>query len=344
MLRDTFRSDFKFGTALTSFQIDDNNVSAQLAASQFNSITPEFQLKAADVAPTEGVFNFERADRIVDWAIANGMDVRGHTLLWHESTPAYFLQGSRNEIRARVETYISTVVDHFKDRINLWDVVNEVVSVDIFNGDQGVGPDRETAWFEAVGNADYVDWAFLAARQADPAAKLFINEYDTDNALKQGWLIDILRRLQDRNVPIDGVAHQFHRRLGDVPANVLQAIDAIDNEFMGLENQVTELDVSCYTDPGSCWESETNCDADLGLEAPVALLAQQAEFMRDLINGLRQRPSVTSVTVWGVRDSDSWLNTTPTTRTNYPLLFDRDGEPKPAFWAIVDPDYVIPGA
>ena len=340
-LRDNFRNDFKIGAALSSFQVDRGDISATLAQSQFNSITPEFQLKPDVIAPTEGVFDFSGADALVDWAIANGMEVRGHALLWHEATPAYFLEGTNAQIRARLETYISTVVEHFRGRVTVWDVANEVTSTDVFNGSNGVGPDRRTEWFEAVGNADYIDWAFLAARAADPNAQLFINDYNTENTIKQAWLLEIVQRLQDRNVPIDGVGHQMHIRPDTSADAALAAIDAVDNQFMGLVNHVTEFDMDVYTNPGSCWTNQTGCEADIGPTPPAALLAAQAQKMRDIFDGLRTRPSVESVTTWGVIDSDSWLNSAPIERFNYPLLFDRAGEPKPAFFAITDADYVI---
>lgn len=343
LFRNTFRSDFKIGAAISSYQINNSDLNGILAADQFNSITPSFQLKADEIAPTEGVFNFEQADILVDWAIANGMDVRGHSLVWHESTPDYFYEGSPEEIRTRLENYITTVVEHFKGRITTWDVVNEVVSADVFTGNgTGVGPDRRSRWYEAVGSADYIDWAFHAARAADPDALLFINEYSTDNAIKQPWLLEILQRLQDRNVPVDGVGHQFHLYLGADSETLMGAIDAVDNQFMGLINHITELDVDFYDDPGSCWDSMTNCNPDIGPVAPADKLAVQAQLVRDVYTGLQDRSSVTSVTTWGVTDNESWLNRSPTARYNYPLLFDRDGEPKPAFWAVVDPDYVIP--
>jgi len=341
LLKTTFDNNFKIGTAMTGNRVTDGDLSAEIAQAQFNSITPEYELKPDQIAPTEGVYNFTQADRIVDWAIANDMEVRGHALLWHEATPDYFYQGSRDEIRARLEAYITTVVDHFKDRIKIWDVVNEVTSVDLYNGDAGIGPDRDTPWFEAVGNADYIDWAFQAARAADPTAQLFLSDYETENPRKRDWLIEIVQRLQSRGVPIDGVGHQYHLQLNTDPATALSAIDAVDNLFLGLTNHVTELDVSCYQDPGSCWESGTNCDADLGATPPTELLSQQARLLRALFEGLKLRASVESVTVWGVRDGDSWLNGVPAERFNYPLLFDRDGEPKPAFEAITDANYVI---
>jgi endo-1,4-beta-xylanase len=340
-LRNSFSNNFKIGAALSSFQVDRGDVSASLAQSQFNSITPEFQLKPDVIAPNEGEFDFSGADALVDWALSNGMDVRGHALLWHESTPDYFLQGTRDEIRARLENYITTVVEHFRGRVTVWDVVNEVISVDLFNGDQGIGPDRRSNWFEAVGNADYIDWAFLAARAADPDALLFINEYETENPQKQAWLLEVVQRLQDRGIPLDGVGHQMHLQPNTDIAAALGAIDAVDNQFFGLVNHVTELDLSAYQNPGSCWESGTNCEPDIGPNPPPELLATQARTMRQLFDGLRTRSSVTSVTTWGVIDSDNWLNFTPVERFNYPLLFDRAGEPKPSFFAITDENYVI---
>ena len=341
MLRDNFRNNFKIGTALTSNRINSSDLSATLAQSQFNEITPEYELKADQLSPSEGVFNFAPADRVVDWALANNMTVRGHALVWHEATPAYFLEGTRDQIRARLEAYVTAVMEHFAGRITSWDVVNEVTSVDIYDGDAGIGPDRDSAWFQAVGNADYIDWAFNAARAADPNAKLFLSDYETENPFKMNWTMEIVRRLLDRGVPIDGVGHQFHLQLNTSADAALTAIDTVANEFAGLINHVTELDVNFYQDPGTCWETETNCLPDLGAVAPDDLLVTQAVLLRELFNGLVSRSTVESVNFWGVRDSDSWLNLAPTERTNYPLLFDRDGEYKPALRAIVDQNYNI---
>jgi len=120
---------------------------------------------------------------------------------------------------------------------------------------------------------------FSEATAADPDALLFINEYSTQDPIKKPWLLEILQRLQDRNVPVDGVGHQFHLFRGSDPVELLQAIDDIDNQFMGLINHVTELDMDFYNDPGTCWDSMTNCDPDLGPVAPPEMLAQQAEML-----------------------------------------------------------------
>ena len=342
-LAETFSSDFRVGVAMHSFQLDRGDISVDIAAEQFNSLTPEFQMKADEIAPVEGVYNFEAADQLVDWAIENGMQVRGHALVWHEATPDYFYEGTPEEIRARLEEYVTTVVTHFRGRIQVWDVVNEVTSVDLFNGEDGIGPDRPSEWYEAVGSADYVDWAFRAARAADPSALLFINDFETENPQKRAWLIEIVERLQSRGVPIDGIGHQMHMQPDTTAEEALAAIDDVDNQFLGVINHITELDMSAYNNPGECWERQVNCPPDLGPTPPADFINTQAQVMRDLFTGLAERPSVESVTTWGVIDSDSWLNFTPVERYNYPLLFDRDGNPKPAYEAITDEDYVIGG-
>ncbi len=341
LLRDTFRNNFTVGTALSNQRVSAMDPSAELALDQFSSITPEWELKPDVIQPTPGVFNFSEGDRVVDWALENGMEVRGHALVWHESMPEHFYQGTPTDIRLRLEEYISTVVDYFRGRVTAWDVVNEVTSADIYRGSDGIGPDRRSEMYNAVGSADYIDWAFRAARAADPDALLFISEYDTETEFKRNWLMEIVRRLNQRGVPIDGVGHQFHFFLDTDPAQALAAIDAVDNEFLGLINHATEIDVSFYRDPGECWQQRTNCLADLGPNPPDDMLAQQAQLLRTLFEGLALRSSVESVSFWGVRDGDSWLNSSPIERFNYPLLFDREGQAKPVFHAITDPNYVI---
>lgn len=343
-LRDYYRTNFKVGAAMTSYQTEANDQSAMIARDQFSSVTPEYELKLDQMAPTSGAINFDRADRLVDWALSNNMVVRGHTLLWHISTPAYFLEGTPAQIRQRLEDYIGQVVEHFRGRISIWDVVNEVVSDDIYRGAAGIGPDRRSNWYNATGGADYIDWAFRAARAADPTAQLFLNEYETEFPFKRAWLMEILQRLVANGTPIDGVGHQFHLNLRANAQDALDAIDAVDDAFLGLINHVTEVDTNFYQDPGTCWESGVNCQPDIGPVPSAADLATQARLLRDLMTGLVARPSVENVSFWGVTDGDSWLNTTPAVRSNHPLLFDRDGDPKPAFHAITDPDYVIPTA
>lgn len=311
-----------------------------LLLDQFNGLSAEYEMKPDVLAPREGQFDFSGADRLIDFAEANNLSVRGHALLWHEATPDYFLTGTNTEIRNKLETFISTVVDRYRGRVEIWDVVNEPI-LNWFEPEPG--PWRNTNWLQAVGGPEYVTWAFEAARAADPNAKLFLNDYDTENPTKRGYLVDAVQSLLDAGVPIDGVGHQCHFIPGTDINEVRATLDAIDNLFAGLEQHITELDMNIYTDPGECWERGANCQADYGANTPDDVLAAQAQQARDMFDMLITRTSVTNVTLWGLQDGQSWLNGNPIDRTNSPLLFNRNYEPKPAFEAITDPAYVIGG-
>ena len=294
-------------------------------------------MKADIIAPTEGQFNFTPGDEIVSFAEANNTVVRGHALLWYRSTPSYFTTGMSGDIRARLEAYIDAVMQHYSGRVGVWDVVNEVIT------DAGnAGLYRDDVWFRAVGK-DYIDWAFQAARAADPNVKLFINDYNTELSGKRGRLVSVIRDLLDRGIPLDGVGHQMHLQINQNANDALQAIDDIDALNAGLEQHVTELDISVYQDPGLCFSSGVNCAASYGTASgvPQSVINTQAQLYRDLFNGFAARDSVTSVTIWGLRDNNSWLNNFPVSRSNFPLLFDAAGDNKFALNALVDPNLQI---
>ena len=334
--RDTFSGQFEIGAAIQRGQTDDAEADAQILKDQFNSITAEFEMKPQTIAPTEGVFNWSAPDALLDFAEANGMAVRGHALLWHLGTPDYFFEGSPSDVRTRLENYINEVVSRYRGRIFAWDVVNEVIT----DNNSATDPYRRSNWWDASGgNADYIDWAFNAARAADPNCKLFINDYNTELSGKLGRYLEVITDLRSRNIPLDGVGHQMHLHFETPLANALAAIDAIDDNFLGLDQHVTELDISLYNDPGSCWDTQTNCQADFNGDIPANIITQQAELYRGLFNGFAERSSVSSVTTWGVSDAQSWLNGLPISRTNAPLLWDRGRDAKASLQAILDPDF-----
>ncbi len=337
VLKDVFASDFLIGAAVQAAQISGGDVDQSLAEQHFSSFTSEYEMKADIISPMQGSYNFDPADALLAFAAANTAQVRGHALLWYRSTPAYFTVGSPSDVRTKLETYIADVATRYAGQIYAWDVVNEVIS------DSASDTYRQDDWFQAAGK-DYIDWAFQAARAADPSTKLFINDYSTEFAGKRGRLITVIRDLLDRGIPLDGVGHQFHLSLGIGADQALAAIDEIDALGAGLEQHVTELDISVYNDPGECFASGVNCQTGYGSAAtdvPDSVYAQQAQLYRELFDGFKVRDSVTSVSLWGIRDSTSWLNNYPVSRSNYPLLFDPDGTPKAAFHAITDPAFVI---
>ena len=338
LLRDTYRNDFKVGAAIQAAQIIADGDQIAIVRSQHNSVTAEYEMKADQIAPTEGVYDFTAADRIVDFAIANGMEVRGHALLWHKTTPDYFLTGTKAQMKAKLESYVTAVMTHFKGRVKTWDVVNEVITD---NANDSTAPYRNSNWYQAVGSAEFIDWAFNAARAADPDAKLHINEYGTELAGKLGRFMTVLDDLLDRNIPVDGVGHQAHLNLNTPAADMFTAIDTVDGRFAGLENHITELDISVYSDPGSCFNTQTGCAVGYTGDLPAAQDRAMAQLYRDLMTGFAARASITSVTLWGIDDGSSWLNDFPVTRRNFPLLFDRDLAAKRSFRAITDSTYVI---
>lgn len=338
-LRNAYANNFRVGAAIEPAQITAGSDDEFALRTQFNSITAENRMKPESLAPSEGVYDFSAADALVDYAIANGMQVRGHALVWHRATPDYFFQGTPAQVRARLEDYITAVVTHFRGRVFAWDVVNEAITDD---GSEASAPYRDSNWYQAAGGPDYIDWAFSAARAADPDALLFLNDYNTELAGKRGRFLQVVQDMITRSIPIDGAGHQMHLQQAGSADDALAAIDAVDALNANLINHVTELDISIYNDPGSCFENQVGCAADYGNNPPASAVRSQSQKYRDLFIGFSARPSVTSVTTWGISDAQSWLNGYPVNRTNYPLLFDRNRDPKSAFRAVVDMDFTIP--
>ena len=335
-LRDSFSSNFQVGAAVQTSQLGDGSEDAAILSGQFSSLTAEFEMKPDIIGPAEGTYNWGPADRLMEFAESNGLAVRGHALLWHLTAPDWMISGTPAEVKAKLQTYITDVVTRYRGRIYAWDVVNEVITDDNSASD----PYRRSNWWTASGgNADYIDWAFEAARAADPDCQLHINDYGTEFEGKRGRLIEVVRDLRARNIPLDGLGHQMHINAGSTAQQVLDAVDDVDNQFMGLEQHITELDVSLYSDPGSCFDTQTGCQADYGVNVPDNVTRDQALLYRAIFEGLKSRTTVNSVSLWGVSDGQSWLNNFPITRTNAPLLWDNEFVAKPALQAILEPDF-----
>ncbi len=327
-LKDVYADAFGVGVAVQAAQLE-RGVEAKLVQRHFSMVVAEYQMKANVIAPREGEYDWRAADAIVEYAEAHGMTVRGHALVWHESTPEWFLAGGDPQVvRERLETYIRAVVGRYRGRVFAWDVVNEAVGSD--------GLYRDNAWHRIAG-ADYVDWAFHAARAADPDCLLFLNDYGTERAGKLDRLMRVADKLRERGVPLDGIGHQFHIAHDQHLAGIETALDAV--AAAGLANHITELDISAYKDPGSCFRDGTACEAALRDDEVAAFLDRQADVYRAVFQAASERPSVSAVLVWGLHDGQSWLNRFPAPRPNHPLLFDRDLRPKPAFWALTTAEH-----
>lgn len=324
-LKEVFADDFPIGAAIGRAEILGEH--GRLLAKHFNSVTPGNSLKWDATEPSEGSFSFTDADALVDFAKHNNQAIRGHTLVWHQQTPAWVFNDAGGQpmtptadnkalLLSRLDSHIRAVAGRYSGDISAWDVVNEVIDE---NQADGL---RRSRWFEIAG-LDYIRTAFRVAREVAPSAKLFINDYNTNVPSKRDKLFQLVSQLRSDGVPIDGVGHQMH---GNVDWPSASETDAMLQKFvpLGVEQQITEMDISIYTNSGESFPTP-----------PADRLARQAERYRALFDVYRQhRAHITSVTLWGLADDNTWLDTFPVTRKDAPLLFDTQLQAKSAYWAI----------
>ena len=335
-LKDAYKNDFLIGVAINQRQFagEDTNGSALIKA-QFNSISPENVLKWEIVQPRPGNngYNFGPADRYVEFGEQNGMYVIGHTLVWHSQTPRWvFLADDgtnycdRETLLKRMRDHIQTVVGRYKGRIKCWDVVNEAL--------QDNGQLRKSPWLKIIGD-DYIAKAFEYAHEADPDAVLRYNDYSLENEPKRKGAIALIKKLQAGRVPISAVGLQDHANM-TWPS--VEQEDATISDFasLGVKVMITELDVDLLRRSQSADVAEMQRQITTNIYTnglPDSVQQALAKRYADLFSAfLKHRKDITLVTFWGVSDGDSWLNRG---RMNYPLLFGRDHQPKPAFDAVI---------
>ncbi|HLN22013.1 MAG TPA: endo-1,4-beta-xylanase [Bacteroidales bacterium] len=318
-LKDFYNEYFDVGVAISPALLSDQQCK-DLILRHFTSLTAENAMKWSSIQPVEGTFNFTDADKIVDFAVANGLKVRGHTLCWHNQVPAWvFLDGSapasKELVLQRLRTHITAVMNHFKGKVYCWDVVNEAID------DSGNGY-RASNWFNTCGE-DFIIEAFTTARQVDPAARLFYNDYSAVNPSKRDKIYELLAKLKARNI-VDGVGLQGHWNI-DYPSMDL-IIAAFDKyKSLGIDLQITELDVSVYTANNNPEITYTDAVAQKQSDAYARFFKAFRDYKDDISN----------VTFWGLTDNYSWLNNYPVTgRKNYPLLFGRNNLPKKPYFTV----------
>ncbi|MEU0132949.1 endo-1,4-beta-xylanase [Streptomyces sp. NPDC006296] len=283
-----------FGAAIASGKLGDSTYTT-VASREFDSVTAENEMKIDATEPQRGQFNFSAADRVHNWAVQNGKQVRGHTLAWHSQQPGWMQNLSGSALRQAMTDHINGVMGHYKGKIAQWDVVNEAFA------DGGSGARRDSN-LQRTGN-DWIEVAFRTARAADPAAKLCYNDYNVENWTwaKTQAMYSMVRDFKQRGVPIDCVGFQSHFNSGS-PYNsnfrtTLQSFAAL-----GVDVAITELDVQ---------------------GAPATTYGQ-------VTNDCLAVPRCLGITVWGVRDTDSWR------AQDTPLLFNGDGSKKAAYTAVLN--------
>ncbi len=329
-LKDYYQDYFPIGVAVNVRSLEEPQ--ADFIKKNFNSITAENDMKMAPLQPKEGVFNWKNADRIVDFAVKNNMRIRGHALCWHEQAGDWIFVDkngnnvSREVLLERLRTHIHTVVNRYKGKIYAWDVVNEAVD------DNPNNLLRKSKWTEIIGD-DFIEKAFEYAHEADPDAKLFYNDYNSERPEKVERIYTLLKQLKDKNIPIDGVGLQAHWSIFEPSRSELEhAIQKYSS--LGLEIHITELDVSIYK-----WEKEKRAkhpnESD---EYTPELQKAQADKYKMFFEVFRKyKKNITNVTFWNATDKYTWLDHYPVEgRKNYPSLFDINAKPKAAFWKVVN--------
>lgn len=340
-LKDAFKDDFLIGTAMNTPQILGTDAKAQpFILKQFNSVTAENAMKWERIHPKPGIYNFAMADSMVTFALKNNLFIAGHVLVWHSQTPDWVFRDSsgnllsRESLLERMRDHIFTVVGHFKGKVKGWDVVNEAVDED--------GSMRKSKWLEIIGE-DYIQKAFEFAHEADPDAELYYNDYNDELRNKREGVVYIIKGLQGKGVKIDGVGIQGHWHL-DSPD--LEELDESLTVYasLGLKIMITELEVNVLPTPPEVYGADISQQAryldslnpyaaGLPDSVGVQLANRYADIFRVL---LKHKTIITRVTFWGIHDGYSWKNDWPIIgRTNYPLLFDRDYQPKPAYFAVI---------
>jgi endo-1,4-beta-xylanase len=328
-LKDYYQDYFPVGVAVGPQSIQ--GPEAALIKAQFNSVTPENAMKMGPIHPEENRYFWQDADAIVGFAQANKLRVRGHTLCWHEQTPKWLFKDAQGQpvskevLLARLKSHIETVAGRYKGKVYAWDVVNEAIA------DNPQAFLRDSEWYRICGE-DFIVKAFEYAHAADPKAVLFYNDYNTERPEKRERVYRLLKKLKDAKVPVHGVGLQGHWSIFEPSEQELrQAIERFAS--LGLQVQITELDVSVYP-----WEKERRAKRPDEADAYTAELEQkQAAQYQMFFRVFRDyRKQLTGVTFWNVSDKYTWLDTYPVAgRKNYPLLFDQNLQPKKAYQAVV---------
>jgi endo-1,4-beta-xylanase len=341
-LKDAFKDHFYLGAVLNENQIYRLDAdSIDILKKHFNSITAENVMKWSELHNEPGNYNFESADRFVALGEENNMFIVGHTLIWHNQVPSWvFLDESQNlisrvKLLQRMRDHIYTVISHYKGRVNEWEVVNEAIADD--------GNMRKSSWLEIIGD-DYVQKAFEFAHEADPKALLYYNDYSLCVPAKRNSAIRLIKNLQSKGIKIDGIGMQGHLIL-DFPGkreDIENSITAFSE--LGVKIMITELDISVLPFP----DKHMGADISLNFEyqeklnpypggLPDSIQEKLANRYYELFKIFHaHKDKISRVTIWGIYDAQSWLNNWPIKgRTDYPLLFDRNYQPKQAFYAVM---------
>ncbi|MCX2680246.1 endo-1,4-beta-xylanase [Galbibacter sp. EGI 63066] len=331
-LKDYYEDYFPVGVAIYPQALKDSAIIA-LITTQFNSMTPENVMKMGPIHPKENEYNWAAADEIANFARENNMKLRGHALVWHNQAGDWIFmdedgkQVSKEVLLERMKTHITEVVTRYKDVIYAWDVVNEAVS------DKPGEFLRPSPWYEILGE-DFILKAFEYAHEADPNMKLFYNDYSAIRPEKRDKIYRLVKMVQDAGVPIHGVGIQGHVSIYEPTEQELR--EALDKyASLGVEVQITELDVSVYHKEHQRRDPKPEDENDDFTPEQEQKQIEQYDMLFRVFRDYKN--TLTGVTFWNISDRYSWLDNFPVQgRKNYPLLFDEDLKPKKAYYEVID--------
>ncbi len=337
-LQEAVGDRFKLGVGISHAVVQQPEDTA-LILQHFQMITPENCMKPQGIHPAEGKWSFEATDRFVNFARANQLEIVGHCLVWakDDRTDEWMMQENgkpvtRETLLRRIETHIATVVERYADAATMWDVVNEAI------GDSDNGLLRDSVYSRTTG-VDFIVTAFQAARAKDPDALLIYNDYNCHKPGKREKLIELLTQLKQLGTPVDAYGMQGHFELGD--DSIPQLRETFDElRKLDIKVVVSELDIDVVT-RGRWWADGGKHRDELasydpyqdGL--PAEIQQQQIQQYVELFKLFSEYSDIIErVSFWNLHDGQSWLNYFPWRRVNYPLLFDRNRQPKPVFDAV----------
>jgi endo-1,4-beta-xylanase len=311
------------GTAVRPEYLTDATYASTLAR-EFNMLEPENAMKWQSIHPKRKSFDFTAGDKVVEFARAHEMKVRGHNLLWYDFNPDWLAHGNFTalELSKILHEHIETVMKHYAGRVFAWDVVNEAfddgkLTDSIWYNKPGIG-------FAEMGTA-YIEQAFRWARTADPNALLFYNDWGIEGINpKSDAVYAMVKDFRKRGVPIDGVGLQTHIYHLDTHDLLTMAANIKRFVALGVQVQVTEMDIGIPVDAA-------------GAPAPVAYIRTQAQIYRQVAIDCVNQQGCTAFQIWGLTDKYStWITGWSKGKEGTPLLFDADYRPKPAYYGLLD--------
>lgn len=341
-LKDVLQDKFLIGVALNTFQTSGRDTAAvRIVQKHYNAIVAENCMKSGELLREKGKYDFSKADEFVKFGKDNNLAIIGHCLIWHSQLPPWFCVDengqnvSSEELKKRMKEHISTVVGRYKGVIKGWDVVNEAILED--------GSYRKSKFYEILGE-EFIPLAFKYANEADPNAELYYNDYNEWYPGKRETVVRLIKTMKDRGIRIDGIGMQAHVGMTNPSIETYQET-INDYANAGVKVMVTEFDLSPLPEPRrmgganladrEAYRNEIDPYKE-GLPAEV-MTAWNNRMMDFFQLFLKNSDHMLRVTMWGVSDKDSWKNNFPVRgRTDYPLLFDRNHQPKAVVTQLIE--------